>query len=98
MFALRHVGSVDLVVACHDCPGSGVTEGNLEWKHVDLPQCAGRDDNVDTNSFVLLVVCNPMLDGGDDASRLDTVDVCSRQLSCGVGILGHGLEAAAAKG
>jgi hypothetical protein len=89
--------AVYAVIARHNGSRIRFSHGDLEGQHMHLAQRSLTDNSINANPLMLLVICEPMLDRGDDARRLRAADIRSSQLPRGVGILGHAFKATTAE-
>mmetsp|Transcript_5752 Transcript_5752/g.14614 ORF Transcript_5752/g.14614 Transcript_5752/m.14614 type:complete len:321 (+) Transcript_5752:1261-2223(+) len=83
---LASVFAIDLIVGAHHC-ASACINGRLEGQHVDLVLCTVADVDVQFLAVLLLVVVQPMLHRGDEATTLDLSHVGGTELAAQVGVL-----------
>ena len=65
---------------------------------MNLSQCSVAYDDIDTYPLVLLVICEIVFDGGDDASGLYAIDVRARELASDIRVLGHRFKSSSTQG
>jgi len=78
LWVLADMCAIDLVVRGHETLWKGISDGQLKWHEINLPQRPLGDDRVDQVPFMLLVVADKMLNGSDNALLLDTSDESGR--------------------
>ena len=86
---------VEPVVGRHDGECAALADGDLEGHQIELAQRALVDDRADGRPLELGVVADEVLDGGEDALRLDAAHVAGGEATRQQRVLGVALEVAA---
>jgi len=89
------VHAIDLVVGGHHRPYAGFLNRRLEGGEIDLVQGALANDGIDAMPFELLIIGVEVLDGGDHALALNSLDVSDRQAPGEVRVFAEALEISA---
>ena len=98
MGVLAGVDAVDLVVGAHHAADAGLFHGDLEGQQVDLAQRPFIDAHVDPVAIGLLGVGHEVLDGRNDALRLDSAHLRRHHAAGQDRILAEVLEVAPVPG
>ena len=89
--------AVDFIVSSHVAIRPGISLSDLKWHQVDFAEGSLGHDAVNRLSLVFLIVADVVLDGGGDASGLNSVDGCSTHGASEVWVFAEALESTSSK-